>query len=622
MMVQSAPRESKRSDIQALRGVAVLAVLLYHYGFPLPGGYLGVDMFFVISGYVITQSLSNLEGTISSKILQFYRKRFRRIIPASTLVVFFTLLMCVLFLPKIYIHNFGLEALSCFFMVGNFVFAINGTDYLNQTLHISPFLHYWSLGIEEQFYAFWPVLYFKFVKRLNIATLLALISLGICLLTTHLQPIWSFYSPASRTWEFLIGCSVAMRVKKHHSLRLTKIGSAISICTIVLSLFFVSNHFSTPSLWNLPIACATAVIILLERQFEFPTILTYLGNISFSLYLVHWPIYAAFLFYLNHVTLVESFILLLSSVALAHIITFRFENPIRFRGSTFQPLRIALSLGCVVFFLTSAAAVFGETIYQQASRVAPDTSIPEIYQNGCHVNNNVVEPKKVGCFFGDTNSLVTVMLVGDSHAAQYFPGFAEVASSLHLRLAVATKSGCPMLELTELLHTDNSGCRRWEENTLYWINFLKPNVLVVSNSTEAPTGGFHSLGLSPDAYVKGLGYLKTSLSPKIQMAVIGDTPYPYFDIPTCLVLHHKNQHYCDLPNSKSLATKLTSQLSSKGIFYVDSRAFFCKYNVCPAILQQKNVYRDGSHLSSSMARIEASILKRIVNHLQPNQARG
>jgi len=154
-----------RRDIQALRGIAVLLVLLYHFKIgPFEGGFLGVDIFFVISGYVITEKISQGSGPIKSQLHTFYLRRARRILPMSILTLLVTSLATRLFLPPISYGRFFKDILAGFGLIPNINFALQQNNYLNQSLDPSPLLHFWSLGVEEQFYFFWPLLFLFIFK--------------------------------------------------------------------------------------------------------------------------------------------------------------------------------------------------------------------------------------------------------------------------------------------------------------------------------------------------------------------------------------------------------------------------------------------------------------------------
>ena len=194
----------KRRDIQALRGFSVLAVLLFHLQLTqFKGGFLGVDIFFVISGFVITERLAKSEGSFKSQIIDFYQRRAKRILPASLFVIALTALLARLFLAPISLKRFGLDGIATTFFAGNLRFSAEGNDYLTQSMSPTPYLHYWSLGVEEQFYLLWPILFLLFFKahRKLVLPLFAIATI-FALWYTHIAAVNSFYLPFSRAWEF------------------------------------------------------------------------------------------------------------------------------------------------------------------------------------------------------------------------------------------------------------------------------------------------------------------------------------------------------------------------------------------------------------------------------------
>ena len=199
-------RASFRPDIQGLRAVAVLAVVAYHAGLPVPGGYIGVDVFFVISGYLITNHLlAEIRSTGRLSFGRFYARRARRILPASFVVLVATLTASVVVLPPTFLSSVAKDAMATALYVPNMLFAWRGTDYLAEKSP-SPFQHYWSLGVEEQFYLLWPLIalaLFLILRKLPHGLLLAvsvivLASFGFGLYLTGTSQPWAFFSLPSR----------------------------------------------------------------------------------------------------------------------------------------------------------------------------------------------------------------------------------------------------------------------------------------------------------------------------------------------------------------------------------------------------------------------------------------
>ena len=208
-----------------------------------------------------------------------------------------------------------------------------------------------------------------------------------------------------------------------------------------------------------------------------------------------------------------------------------------------------------------------------------------------------------------------VMLVGDSHAAQWFPGFQKVALADGLKLRVATESSCPALSPPNDGNSSNSICRSWETNLLGYINASKPGIVVISSFTEGKTATFTRFNLTPKQYVKALSRFIALINPVSKVVVIGDTPDVQVDSVTCLSLNWKNTTKCDLKNTKSLATQITEQVQNFRTTYIDSRPFFCTGRICPAVINGKNVYRDGSHISGATIDIQALLAKRALASL-------
>jgi peptidoglycan/LPS O-acetylase OafA/YrhL len=291
----------KRSDIQVLRGLAVLAVVFYHLGFPIDGGFLGVDSFFVISGFVITGTLLRSQGTIKRRVFLFYKKRVRRILPTSVYITLVTLFASFLFLPRIYLSKYFLDAVSSIFMVSNIKFAKDGVDYLQQTLHSSPFLHFWSLGVEEQFYLIWPLFLFSLFRQKYIYNI-ALPALFVgSTITAHFYPTVSFFSPTSRAWEFLAGAFVATLspCKFNKVIRLLIVLLSFSI--VLSSLIFAKHNGNLLHFFTLMVVTGTGLLIYVGFSNAFFKPLVEIGNISYSLYLVHWPIIAIVLFHFERI---------------------------------------------------------------------------------------------------------------------------------------------------------------------------------------------------------------------------------------------------------------------------------------------------------------------------------
>ncbi|MCU1437651.1 MAG: acyltransferase, partial [Naasia sp.] len=309
------PHAHVRHDIQGLRALAVVAVILNHLiGFPV-GGFVGVDVFFVISGFVITAMLlREHEKTGRVSFADFYRRRVRRIIPAAALVLVVTTAAAgLLYLPS-RAAGIAVDSLWALFFSANWRFAATGTDYWSDDGFLSPVQHYWSLGVEEQYYAAWPVLLvavFAFAaarrwtarrKQVALAAALAVLvvaSFGWAMWETGARPTWAYFSTFSRAWELGIGALIAIAAPLLGRIpgALRPILGWAGLGGIAASLVVVSEGVAFPAPWAALPVLATALVVAAgtggRQRYLWPLtnpVARYLGDISYSLYLWHFPV--------------------------------------------------------------------------------------------------------------------------------------------------------------------------------------------------------------------------------------------------------------------------------------------------------------------------------------------
>ncbi len=341
-----------RPDIQALRALAVALVVLYHANIPgVHGGFFGVDVFFVVSGFVITNVLLReraSRGTTS--IPGFYARRVRRILPAATVVLIATVFATYHWLSFITGAINANDAKYVAVFIGNFHFASLGTHYFTATQPPSTLQQYWSLAVEEQFYLVWPILFllltlpwkaFSPVVRLSSALFAVIgVSLAWCIIETHQSEVWAFFSPLTRAWELALGAILAV-VGPHLRGRSPRVGLVLASAGLAIVLlcawFYTSSTVWPGAAAILPVA-ATGMIIaggsLRGAEKAGPVIrfapVQWLGNISYSLYLVHWPIITIATQYAFAPLPLHSEIELVAlSVAVAAVLYYAIENPIR-----------------------------------------------------------------------------------------------------------------------------------------------------------------------------------------------------------------------------------------------------------------------------------------------------
>ncbi len=337
--------------------VAVLAVVAYHlWGWP-QGGFVGIDVFFVISGFLVTDSLlrhTEQNGAVAFR--DFYWNRVRRIVPVATVVLIATWGASVYVLPPPGAREVGIDALFAFFFVANWHFAVDGAGYLAAAQSVSPLQHFWVLSIEEQFYLIWPVLIFvatlvvirKAWSRTQwmllaggIMAVVAAASLAWALYQSTASPAWAFYGTFARVWELGIGAMLATAVAGLAKMPdlLRPLLSWAGLAVIVASLFVIGDTAAGfPAPWALlPVAGAALVVaagVGTEPRFQ-PLLRnrasTYLGDISFALYLVHWPV-IIFLAMMMETSVYFSVCVLALSFGLAIACYHFIEIPMRYAG--------------------------------------------------------------------------------------------------------------------------------------------------------------------------------------------------------------------------------------------------------------------------------------------------
>jgi peptidoglycan/LPS O-acetylase OafA/YrhL len=365
-----------RVDIQGLRGVAILAVVIYHADPTLlPGGFIGVDIFFVISGFLITGMLMReLEDRGTVSLRRFYARRMRRLLPMAFIVIAATVIAADLLQSPLDATRTAKDALSSTLFVANYRFALEQTNYLYSGVGLSPFQHFWSLGVEEQMYFIWPVLLLigaRFWRRGRTYTrgALAILSVGsaisflACVRLTNSNEPWAFFSFPTRAWELGVGGLVALAAPSLRTLP-RWVSSLLSLVGIV-AVVWAAVKFGASTPWPgdaaaIPVLGAAAIIAagcskvvpLPSRLLAFPG-LQFAGRISYPWYLWHWPVLVLAPLVLKHsLDPTEGLLLVAASGVVATISHFLVERPVHISPWLAQRSRRGLALG---FSLTAGA---------------------------------------------------------------------------------------------------------------------------------------------------------------------------------------------------------------------------------------------------------------------------
>lgn len=363
---------AKRRDIEGLRAIAVGIVLLYHAGFSwMQGGYIGVDVFFVISGFLITSLLvREREDTGRISLSNFYSRRARRILPMSAVVVLATMIASLRWLEPLRRESLGVDAIGTATFSSNLIFADRGADYLQASLPPSPLQHYWSLAVEEQFYLVWPALIILVTvgvrhTRLKVGITSGVVAIGsfiACMALMDSAPAWAFFSPHTRAFELAIGALLAVLPMTRH--RIARAAEVSASWIAVMGIFVVAVLFDDsirfPGPWALLPVVLTAIAIRGGDATYGPTWLLrappmqWLGSRSYSAYLWHWPVLILTEAARGEkLTLSQASACIVISLALSEL-SFRFiENPLHFNKKIVGLRALSLSVSLLIVVVGS-----------------------------------------------------------------------------------------------------------------------------------------------------------------------------------------------------------------------------------------------------------------------------
>ncbi|TRO14222.1 acyltransferase [Ectopseudomonas mendocina] len=437
------PHTAFRQDIQGLRAIAVLAVILFHVNNTwLPGGFIGVDVFFVISGYLITSIITRQRRTGNFHFLSFYKSRIKRIVPAYLFLLALVASAMVILLTPTDFAFFWKSLRSALYFSSNYYFADFG-DYFAPSSHELPLLHTWSLAVEMQFYLILPVLLVIVPIRHLRLTLPALTILLTGYAAYRLsQPNNKqemYFSLLARTPEFLVGaCLAVLKIGENWSKLRANLLSGIGLAMLAGSFIWISESTLFPGMLAL-LPCLGTGLMIAARQGVVASLLStrsmaWIGTLSYSLYLWHWPILAAIRYYLGTYEIPAPYLLTftISTLALAYL-SYRFiELPFRTRHGHRQ---VGKWLG--LYVLALAPLAYGKTANHSVVPPLP------LEQTRYAVKEQVCQGQIVGdCIRGDREAKDTLLVLGDSHAAQLNLFFEVVGKANRQAARIITASSC------------------------------------------------------------------------------------------------------------------------------------------------------------------------------------
>lgn len=613
-----------RGDVEGLRAVAVGLVLLYHAGLPaVPAGFVGVDVFFVISGFLITQLLlKELAQTGGISLKRFYARRAKRLLPAAAVVLAATAAMVVAFVPKARWADIGGDIVASAMYVVNWRLADRSVDYLAEDVEPSPVQHFWSLAVEEQYYLVWPLLLIIvawFARRrgrsLGPSLWLGLAVAGIPSLAwsvyqTAYEPASAFFITTTRMWELAIGAAIA--IGAGHLAGMPR-GVAIGLGWAgVAGIGTAALVFSTDTPWPgyaaaVPTIGAAAVIAAgtaVNGKWAPSRVLgtmpfRWVGGLSYSLYLWHWPLIVVAATYWGDLSVTRGLAVAALSFVPAWLTHRLVENPVRYSAAVSRSPSFALSLGAnfslagvvagvaVVLAVpqpTSDLAVANPTLgaavlaaqpegdlrgapIDRAFAIRPDPlqapeDVPDLYSKGCQ--QSVESSEVVSCEYGPDDYSVTIAVVGDSKVAQWLPALEVLAEQNRWRIVTYTKSRCPFATVSITIDGDEyTSCREWTDNVLAVLTDSPPDFVITSQGRKAarPDGATGTVESSADAMANGLRDTWSRLSTLgVQVIVLADTPQTGLNVYECVAENPDQLTRCTYDRAEGVAKSSTPTL--------------------------------------------------------------
>lgn len=628
-----------RAEIDGLRALAVVPVILYHAGFAtLGGGYVGVDVFFVISGYLITTIIADEIDQGRFSLWHFYERRARRILPALLLVILTCLPFAWFWLMPRDLETFAYSIIAVLTFSSNFFFWSN-TGYFETMAELQPLLHTWSLAVEEQYYVVFPLLMMLIWRRSVVPILVAMLiaSLIFAELALAINPAGVFFLLPSRAWELLAGALVALWLRKTGQPPVhPAVGGALAMTGIALIAFAILAYSETtrfPGLSALPPVIGTAMVILFAREGSLayrvltlrPLVRT--GLISYGAYLWHQPVFALFQHRFGSSAFADYvWPLIILSFALAYL-GYRIVE---------QPFRRRLSVGTLAWSVASATtlAIGGAAvIYIQAD--ARPQSVPSYrwalenadagllrYVERRDVRMGCGDEDRLGiqeCGFGDPAATPTVVLWGDSLAGALLSGMDQIAQDAGRRGIAFLSDGCPPVPgLANAILQTCSG--NTQDDILARIGALTgiTDVVIAGNLAGAITGRKITIDGSETSYaavrVKLSAAVAALRAKGARVILLEQGPTFPEDVSYTLLQNLRLGRLDALTVDRSAHVASLGQvrdLADLVDLYIETTDFFCGDTACPSVDEggQLIIY-DQTHVTREYSARLASFLAR------------
>ena len=654
-------RTDFRPDIEGIRGVAILLVVGFHAGIrALAGGFVGVDVFFVLSGFLITGILAReVAATGDVDFQAFYARRARRLLPALLVVLVATIGLALWLYAPIDQPMIASDGRAVALHYGNVLFARNAVNY-----HASsgnPFLHTWSLAVEEQFYLIWPLL-FAYVGRsygasgatprrlINWIAIAGALSFVASLWLTGISQPWAFFGMPTRIWEFALGgvAALALTDRAAPSARVGFVFQGLGLAAIAFAA--VSFHEALPYPGFAALLPAVGAVALISggaiaRMSRITRALSaapirWLGRMSYSWYLWHWPLVglgAALDWKVGVGGKIAWSLVALGLAVLTHrFVEAPFRDRVAPRASSQQANLYAIGASfCVALIAWGALMLSVRRVSSPPQRQFLSARQDNM---GHDCWGSMTENATGPCVFGDLSSSTKVVLMGDSHAEHWLPAMERIGRERHWKVYAMVKPACPVADMPEMVNArlkrDYTECTSWRRAKLRQILALQPDFVVLSSYDHyiPADGEASSWNVTPASWEAGLRRTYGMLSRAgITTIAMRDVPDAGFDAPACLSrrasgapfqLRDCSYDLADALRPAAIAAQQSAARGLENVVVLSMNDRVCPRSPCSVMQRGSVVFRDGDHLTTTFSRAEAPVLgARIVRAISALHAR-
>jgi len=656
---------SYRADIDGLRAIAVLAVVLNHAGISLfSGGFIGVDVFFVISGYLITNIIVREIELDEFSFVRFYERRIRRILPALFVVVIFTIVVCAIMYDAEKFMDFGRSVVATTLFASNINFW-KESGYFDAPSQLKPLLHAWSLAVEEQFYIFFPLflfLVYRYVKKISpfILAGMAALSFGLAIYNTSNNPSAAFYLAHMRAWELLIGSMLAVNIiPAGFGKEYTNVIGILGLAMIAIPIFEYTESTKFPGVSALaPVLGAVLVLVSggegksLVGQFLSLPSLVFIGKISYSLYLWHWPLLVIEKYYLIRKMVPTDIAVWLIVTFIMSILSWKLvENPFRDRAFINRS-QIYLFAGIVVFlsFVTGVTIYVSKGFPQRFSSdlVNPNNTVEWDMWGKCVINRIKSPLPKVSlCTVGLYTKEPSFLVWGDSHLRALAPGINDSAVSAKVNGYVSIMPACPPLLGIDRLDEYTGICSAYNDMLLNYIKTqpqLKTVILVArwalpANGTRFKNEEGTTVKLvdvwtdqkAQNPILFDLGFNRTVaklLELNRNIVIVTGIPEIGYDVSSSFtiashtgrdlnaIIAPTRQEY--LNRNHLVMSTINKIASENNIQLIDPSDALCDKRACYVVINKQPLYLDDDHLSPFGAHFISHIFDPVLGNLTDN----